>query len=62
MPLGQPEPASGARETGGGGRPARLCQDETHVMTEQFSSMEHHAFPAAEQASGPRMGHRGGAA
>ena len=26
-PLGAREPASGARETGGGGRPARLCQE-----------------------------------
>ena len=43
-PLGAPEPASGARETGGGGRPARLCQDETHVLAEQFGSTEHDAF------------------
>ena len=43
-PLGAPEPASGARETGGGGRPARLCQKETLVLAEQFSSMEHDAF------------------
>ena len=42
-PLGAPEPASGARETGGG-RPARLCQEETHVLAEQFGSTEHDAF------------------
>ena len=43
-PLGAPEPASGAREIGGGGRPARLCQEETHVLAEQFGSTEHDAF------------------
>ena len=32
------------RETGGGGKPARFCQEETHVLAEQFSSMEHDAF------------------
>ena len=37
-PLGAPEPASGRRETGGGGRPARLCQEETHVLAEQFGT------------------------
>ena len=33
-----------ARETGGVGKPARFCQEETHVLAEQFSSMEHDAF------------------
>ena len=42
--LGCPRAGLRARETGGGGRPARFCQEETHVMTEQFSSMEHGAF------------------
>ena len=45
-PLGAPEPASGARETGGG-RPARLCQDETHVLAEQFGTTEHDGFRGA---------------
>ena len=43
-PSGAPEPAFGARETGGGGRPARFCQQQTHVLAEQFSSIEHNAF------------------
>ena len=30
-----PEPASGRGETGGGGRPARFCQEQTHVLAEQ---------------------------
>ena len=43
-PSGAPEPASGRGETGGGGRPARFCQEQTLVLAEQFSSMEHDAF------------------
>ena len=43
-PSGAPEPGLRARETGGGGRPARFCQEQMGVMTEQFSSMEHDAF------------------
>ena len=39
-----PEPAAGARETGGVGKPALFCQEETLVLAEQFSSMEHNAF------------------
>ena len=42
--LGCPRAGLRARETGGGGRPARFCQEETHVLAEQFSSMEHDAF------------------
>ena len=41
--LGCPRAGLRARETGGGGRPARFCQEETHVLAEQFSSMEHDA-------------------
>ena len=37
-------PANG--RTGGVGRPARFCQEQTGVLTEQFSSMEHYAFHA----------------
>ena len=45
--LGAREPASGARETGCGERPARLCQDETHVLAEQFGTTEHDRFRGA---------------
>ena len=46
-PWGAREPASGARETGGGGRPARLCQEETHVLAEQIRTTEHDGFRGA---------------
>ena len=42
--LGCPRAGLRARETGGGGRPARFCQEQMHVLAEQFSSMEHDAF------------------
>ena len=48
-PLGAPEPASGARETGGGGRPARLCQEETHVLAEQFGTTEQDGRSTVQQ-------------
>jgi len=38
-----PEPAAGRGRTVGGGKPARFCQEETGVLTEQFSSREHDA-------------------
>ena len=43
-PSGAPEPASGRGETGGGGRPARFCQEQTLVLAEQFGSTEHDGF------------------
>ena len=39
-----PSRPPGRGETGGGGRPARFCQEQTLVLAEQFSSMEHDAF------------------
>ena len=33
-----------ARETGGVGKPARFCQEETHVLAEQFGATEHDGF------------------
>ena len=38
-PAGAPRAGLRSRETGGGGRPARFCQEQTHVLAEQFSSM-----------------------
>ena len=35
-----PSRPPGARKTGGGGKPARFCQEETGVLAEHFSSME----------------------
>ena len=43
-PSGAPEPASGRGETGCCGRPARFCQEQTHVLAEQFGSTEHDGF------------------
>ena len=42
--LGCPRAGLRARETGGGGRPARFCQEETHVLAEQFGTTEHDGF------------------
>ena len=42
--LGCPRAGLRARETGGGGRPARFCQEETHVLAEQFSTTEYDWF------------------
>ena len=39
-----PEPAAGRGRPAASGKPARFCQEETHVLAEQFSSMEHDAF------------------
>ena len=33
-----------ARKTGGVGKPARFCQEETHVLAEQFGTTEHDGF------------------
>ena len=42
--LGCPRAGLRARETGGGGRPARFCQEQMHVLAEQFGSTEHDGF------------------
>ena len=39
-----PEPASRRGETGGVGKPARFCQEKTHVLAEQFGTTEHDGF------------------
>ena len=43
-PLGCSRAGLRARETGGGGRPARFCQEQTLVLAEQFGSTEHDGF------------------
>ena len=46
-----------ARETGGDGRPARFCQEQTLVLAEQFGSMEHDGFRVPYLSANTRKPH-----
>ena len=52
-----PEPAAGARETGGVGKPALFCQEETLVQDEQFGTTEHAGFSGPYLSGNTRKPH-----